>query len=192
MIKVWTDGSCKAPKGSSALGIGVLLDFGENLYLDLAAALRKGPDNSNQTAELLAAIVGLNLIDPTKGKQEEIILVTDSEYVIYQAQGKWKTAPENLKFVKALQKLTTELNVSFEHVRGHQGIHENEICDELAGWAVQAHDPNKEGWQKLAMKIYDKNNGDVLLSHPGGPHSYDFLWEEGITTFSKATVRFRC
>ncbi len=104
--------------------------------------------------ELRAVIEGLKKLKrPTR-----VHVVTDSTYVkqgITEWIQKWKrndwqrktkTGFESVKNVdlwKMLDELRQKHQVTFEHVRGHQGHPENERCDKLAVRAYKLLEKNK-------------------------------------------------
>lgn len=87
--------------------------------------------------ELLAVIVGLEVI---KKSNQDVLVVSDSKYVVDAVEKKWVFGWEKSNFKKKKNpdlwkrflKAYRKHNVSFEWVRGHNGHPENERCDELA------------------------------------------------------------
>lgn len=87
---------------------------------------------TNQVAEVLAVIsVFRYLLKHPDHPNVEII--TDSMYVVGTTCQGWKVKAnqELWKFYFTLYEKVKE-KVTFKHVRGHQGIEGNEICDTLA------------------------------------------------------------
>ena len=145
-IIVYTDGACSGNPGPG--GWGVLLRHSQT---GTERELSGGePDTTNNRMELTAAIEGLRAIKP--GERLRVRLVSDSEYVIkglteWMAgwirndwrRGKKAGAPpvKNVDLWKTLYELTQQLDMSYEHVRGHSGHPENETCDRLAVAAIE-------------------------------------------------------
>lgn len=131
MIGLFTDGASSGNPGPG--GYGVILRAGKH-YKELSEGFRK---TTNNRMELLAVIKGLESI---KKPAQEVIIYTDSKYIIDSVDKKWvfgwvKTAFKGkknkdlwLRFLKVYKQHT----VSFIWVKGHNGHPENERCDELA------------------------------------------------------------
>jgi len=131
MIHVWTDGSgVWDDKQLMPIGYASVIRI-ENYVLELAVWDPKG---TNNTAELKAAIVGLQALNVDPCIREGVIVHADSEYVINQGLARHRTN-KNHELVKQLQVLCAERQVRFEHVKGHSGDWGNERCDVLAGYA---------------------------------------------------------
>lgn len=138
-VKVFTDGSSRGNgKIGSRAGVGVF--FGENDPRNVSERLVGR--QTNQRAELTAAIRALESVD----SKENLEIYTDSLYTIncvtiwysaWERRGFVTTARkevENVDLIKRLKELMDgrEGYVKFLHVRGHQGIHGNEMADLLA------------------------------------------------------------
>ncbi len=88
----------------------------------------------------MAVISGLEKIDPS----EEIVIVTDSEYVkngitkwIHSwLKNSWKTASKqpvkNKELWLRLWNLSKDRKIQWQWVKGHSGHPENEKCDRIA------------------------------------------------------------
>lgn len=131
MIQIFTDGACSGNPGPG--GYGVILKSG-NHYKELSAGFRL---TTNNRMELLAVCIGLESL---KNLNQEVIIFSDSKYVIDSIEKKWvfgwvkkgfagkKNKDLWLRFLQSY-KLH---QVKFTWVKGHAGHPENERCDVLA------------------------------------------------------------
>ena len=136
MIEIYTDGASSGNPGPG--GYGVILRSG-NHYKELSEGYRK---TTNNRMELLAVISGIESIKKTG---QEIMVFSDSKYIIDSVEKKWvfnwvrtefkdkKNKDLWLRFL-AVYKLH---QIKFTWVKGHNGHPENERCDELAVQASQ-------------------------------------------------------
>lgn len=131
MITIYTDGSSRGNPGPG--GYGVVMKFREHRK-EISQGYRK---TTNNRMELLAIIVGLESI---KVPNAPVKIYSDSKYVIDSVTKGWlwgwikkdfkgkKNKDLWLRFVDIYYKH----RVSFQWVKGHAGIPENERCDQLA------------------------------------------------------------
>jgi len=131
MIEIFTDGASSGNPGPG--GYGVILKSG-NHYKEISAGYRK---TTNNRMELLAVITGLETI---KKPDQEVIIHSDSKYVIDAIEKKWivgwlkkgfagkKNKDLWLRFMNVYNKH----KVQFKWIKGHDGHPENERCDVLA------------------------------------------------------------
>jgi len=135
MIYLYTDGSSKGNPGPG--GYGVLLKKG-NLKKEISSGYRK---TTNNRMELLAVIVGLEALKKT----EDVLVVSDSKYVVDSVEKGWVLNWEKSGFKK---KKNIDLwvrfllvyrkhSVSFQWIKGHNNHPENERCDFLAVTAAE-------------------------------------------------------
>lgn len=131
MIEIYTDGAASGNPGPG--GYGVILKLGTH-YKELAEGFRF---TTNNRMELMAVCRGLEAI---KAQNQEVMVFTDSKYVIDSVVKKWvfgwvKKGFEGKKnkdlWLRFLAVYKTQ-NVNFTWVKGHNGHIENERCDELA------------------------------------------------------------
>lgn len=139
-VQVYVDGSCSFNGCQNAVaGIGVW--FGDQHPLNVSETLTQ-PRVTNIVAEILAVIKACQICleqDLCKAK-----ILTDSQYLIdcitehiqkWKTNG-WKNAKGkpvvNQELFQKLDQLLTNLDIQFEHVRGHRGNHGNEQADRLA------------------------------------------------------------
>jgi ribonuclease HI len=131
MIIIYTDGASKGNPGPGGYGV-VLISPEHRIRKELSAGFRL---TTNNRMELLAVIAGLEAL---KIPQSEVLIYSDSEYVINSVQKGWlwnwlkKGFKKNedlwRRFIPAFQ----AHKVRFEWVKGHAGNKENERCDQLA------------------------------------------------------------
>lgn len=134
MIEVYTDGACSGNPGPG--GWGVII-YGGDEPLELSGG---ESGTTNNRMEMTAAIEAL------KATQDlgPIALHTDSQYLkngVTQWMARWKrngwrTADrkpvKNKDLWEALDALTSERQISWRWVKGHDGDPGNERADELA------------------------------------------------------------
>lgn len=126
---IYTDGAYSSKRNQGGVGIVILKDG------KLIQRFNKTYKNTtNNRMELIAVITAL------KAVQKEInslVIYTDSMYVIGCATLDWKRKKNVLLwkvFDEALEKAQSfvKSQITFEHVKGHEGDKYNEICDTLA------------------------------------------------------------
>jgi ribonuclease HI len=83
--------------------------------------------------ELMGPLEALTQLLMFRGPSVAIVY-SDSEYVVKGITDRSRARRKNIDLWEALDDVVDahEL-VVFEHVRGHQGDHYNEICDKMAG-----------------------------------------------------------
>lgn len=137
-VVLYTDGACKGNPGPG--GWGVVLRYG-----DVLKTLHGGErDTTNNRMELMAAIQGLKALK----RACDVELYTDSQYVRkgiteWMANWKkngWKTAArkpvKNDDLWRALDDQVGRHAVNWHWVKGHAGVPDNELADELANRGV--------------------------------------------------------
>ena len=137
MIIIYTDGSSRGNPGPG--GYGTVLKFKEHRK-EISEGYRK---TTNNRMELLAVIIGLEAI---KVDNAPVKVYSDSQYVINSVEKGWlwnwikkdfkgkKNKDLWLRFAEIYKKH----RVSFQWVKGHAGIPENERCDQLAVEAAES------------------------------------------------------
>ena len=137
-INIYTDGAARGNPGPG--GYGVVLEY-QGKKKELAEGFRL---TTNNRMELLAVIVGLEQIRDTK---HEIIIYSDSKYVVDAVNQKWVFGWEknnyrkkkNADLWKRFLKVYRKHNIELQWIKGHSGHPQNERCDHLA---VQSSNSN--------------------------------------------------
>lgn len=135
MIRIYTDGSCLGNPGNG--GWAFLMQDGDKFTA--MSGFQK--ETTNNQMELTAAIEALNY---NIVRKDEIILITDSNYVKNGIsewiknwkKNNWKTATKsnvkNQNLWEKLDELNYKLNVKWEWVKAHNIDKYNNYVDELA------------------------------------------------------------
>ena len=144
-MDVYTDGACinnGMPGAKGGMGV-----WSDDLKIQISAPwLEEDVLPTNQRCEMMAVAIALAA---TEGVEDEIRILSDSEYVVkglnewvprWKNRG-WTTAKgadvKNKWLWETLDGLRAQRSVTFEHVRGHVGIHGNEQADALAVMAAE-------------------------------------------------------
>lgn len=136
-IEIFTDGSSRGNPGPG--GYGVILRCGEH-YKELSGGF---PETTNNRMELTAVIVGLEAV---RRPNAEIILYSDSKYVVDSVNKGWVFGWERKRFEKRLNadlwirflEVYRRHRVRFVWVKGHADNPMNNRCDQLAVAAATA------------------------------------------------------
>ncbi len=146
-IEIFTDGSSRGNPGPG--GYGVILRCGEH-YKELSGGFA---ETTNNRMELTAVIVGLEAV---KRPNAEIILYSDSWYVVDSVNKGWVFGWERKRFEKRLNsdlwmrflEVYRRHRVRFVWVKGHADNPMNNRCDQLAVAAAtavhDAHNPKED------------------------------------------------
>jgi ribonuclease HI len=141
-VKVHTDGASRGNPGPAAIGLVIKNEKGEKIksYSECLG------ETTNNEAEYRAAIFALKkirqLFSKKQAKEMEVEIVSDSELMVSQLQGKYKIVNQKIaEFFIQIWNLKTDFKkVSFRLVPRE----ENKEADRLANEAL-----DKEGEQKL-------------------------------------------
>lgn len=138
-ITIYTDGSALGNPGRG--GYGTVLISGK-YRRELSQGFKH---TTNNRMELLAVIVGLETL---KKEGNNVRVYSDSKYVVDAVEKNWIGAwikrkfknVKNLDLWKRFIEINKTQNVKYIWVKGHAGIKENEVCDQLA--VAAAHSSN--------------------------------------------------
>ena len=132
-IHLYTDGSSLGNPGQG--GYGAIIEWvGKSYKKEISEGYRM---TTNNRMELLAVIVGLETL---KIQPMEVLVCSDSKYVIDSVQKKWVFGWEkkgfkgkkNLDLWKRYLKIHRKHKVDFQWIKGHNDHPQNERCDRLA------------------------------------------------------------
>ena len=144
-IIIYTDGAAKGNPGNGGYGI-VMMSGGHRKELSQGFKL-----TTNNRMELLAVIIALEEI---KKENSEIILYSDSKYVVDAVVRNWVFGWEKKNFNKKKNpdlwirflKIYRKHKVSFVWIKGHADNKENERCDVLAVEAAESSNLQIDTW----------------------------------------------
>ena len=144
---IYTDGGCSGNPGPGGWGFVIVDNSGEE-------SIHSGGESitTNNRMELTAVIEALRLVTAhPEWNESPITIFTDSQYVQkgmtqwisgWKRNG-WKTASKqpvkNKELWLVLDELTARINPRWKWVKGHAGIHYNEICDSLTQDEIAKH-----------------------------------------------------
>ena len=148
-IIIYTDGSAKGNPGNG--GYGVVMISG-SYRKELKQGFRL---TTNNRMELLAVIIAL---EGVKKENSEILIYSDSKYVVDAVEKKWVFGWEKKHFNKKKNpdlwkrflSVYRKQKVSFVWIKGHADNKENERCDTLAVSAAESSNLEVDLW-------YEKN-----------------------------------
>ena len=135
-VIIYTDGACRGNPGAG--GYGTLL-ISNNRKKELSEGYRL---TTNNRMELMAVIAGLEAL---KIPGCEVIIYSDSKYVVEAVEKKWLFAwlktgfkgKKNADLWMRFLELYNRHKVRFVWVKGHASNEGNERCDQLAVEASQ-------------------------------------------------------
>ena len=138
IIEIFTDGSSLGNPGPG--GYGILMKYGEK-QKKLSAGYKL---TTNNRMELMAVIQAIKMLNDF-AKEKEIIIYSDSKYVIHAVEKKWVFGwvkknfkdKANADLWRVFLNEYSKYNIKFHWVKGHSGHTENEICDKLAKKAAE-------------------------------------------------------
>ncbi len=150
-VLAWTDGCCLGNPGPG--GWAALLLSGSNRK-EISGGYKR---TTNNRMEILAVIRALEALK----ERCEVTVRSDSQYVVKAMNEGWaenwkrrgwmtagKTPAMNPDLWERLLRVRLNHRVTFEWVRGHSGVPENELVDQLANVAARAPDlPEDEGYR---------------------------------------------
>jgi ribonuclease HI len=129
-IALFTDGSCYYADGSGGWAWLALDAYGESYN-----GHGQAQDVTNNQMEMQAITEGLTQLLKDYGRIE-VLVYSDSEYVVLGMQDKTRKRNNNHSYWDALEEaVSAHEYVEFNHVKGHAGHQYNEQVDKLAGKA---------------------------------------------------------
>ncbi|CAD5217358.1 unnamed protein product [Bursaphelenchus xylophilus] len=137
---VWTDGACRGNgKKHARAGWGVYWDDG---HRDNRCGPLEGPEQTNNRAEYTAVIEAIKtakergLRKLNLNTDSNLLVRSMTEWMPKWRKNGWKTgtggAVKNKDLLLKINELCSQVDVRFQHVDGHAGIHGNEMADQLA------------------------------------------------------------
>ena len=145
MIEVYIDGSSKGNPGPGGAGIVIKKAATEELLS--AHGIPLGHVTNNQ-AEFLALKHALIELKRRCLLELAISILTDSQLVVGIFSQNWK-ARANLELVMEIRGLVKDFpQLTFAHVRGHNGTPGNELADSLAQKAAETQKGNEQAGEK--------------------------------------------
>jgi len=144
-VIIYTDGAAKGNPGNG--GYGVVMMFGSH-----RKEISEGFElTTNNRMELLSVIIALENL---KKEGLEVVVYSDSKYVVDAVEKKWLFGWEKKNFSKKKNpdlwirflKSYRKHSVRFVWVKGHDSVKENERCDQLAVAAAESENLKKDVW----------------------------------------------
>lgn len=154
-IQIWSDGSCNWKTKEGGLGLYIKIGEEERYF-------NKGFSNTTVgRMELLGLFYSMHLV---KDKSSQVLITSDSQYVINTFNKEWifewertgfygRTNADIMKMLFEEYNQFKKENVKFAWVKGHSGVLENEIADQLA----------KEAFYQTEGKIIDLLNHETKI-----------------------------
>ena len=155
-VTVYTDGAASGNPGPG--GYGAVLEAGKHSR-ELWGGFRR---TTNNRMELLAVIVALEAL---KNPGMEVLVVSDSKYVIDSVEQGWVFDWEKKGFAKKKNPdlwkrflaIYRQHKVTFQWIRGHNGHPQNELCDRLAVAAREQKDlPADEVYEQMGENLFSE------------------------------------
>ena len=123
-MNIYTDGACKTSDKTGGWAFVVIKDE-EKVYSEFNSE----DDTTNNRMEIMACIKALEYC--LENNIKEIIINSDSMYVIGTMTLNWKRK-KNTDLWQQMDSTIGGLNITWKHVKGHNGNKYNELCDTLA------------------------------------------------------------
>ncbi|MGD1846953.1 MAG: ribonuclease HI [Salibacteraceae bacterium] len=151
-VTIYTDGAAKGNPGRG--GYGIVLLSGPHRK-ELSEGFRM---TTNNRMELLSVIIALETLK-FPGTQAKIF--SDSKYVVDAVEKGWVfnwqkkgfKGKKNVDLWQRFLRIYPKHKVTFQWVKGHANIPENERCDQLAVAAA-------EGYELKIDAVYEKESGN--------------------------------
>lgn len=153
-IHIYTDGSALGNPGPG--GYGIIMEWvGKNYIKEFSKGFRY---TTNNRMELLAVIDAIAML---KKEKMDILVFSDSKYVIEAVEKKWVFGWEKKNFKdkknpdlwRQFLKLYCKHQLRFQWVKGHNNHPQNERCDYLAVDAAKNYSLHvDEFYEKMSKK----------------------------------------
>lgn len=137
---IYTDGACSGNPGPGGWAFVAVESSGTGTKIESSGSEL---NTTNNRMELTAVINGISFIKAIA--YSSMLILTDSKYIVDAVNQGWLNSWVSKNWKKSdgksvlnqdlwskLLELMSVYNVSFQWVKGHAGIPENERCDELA------------------------------------------------------------
>ncbi|MCP4678372.1 MAG: ribonuclease HI [Deltaproteobacteria bacterium] len=135
-VVAYTDGACIGNPGPAGLGYAIAFPDGRLVH--------KGEPLGNATNNIAELAAIARVLDLVEDPSMKILIHTDSEYSIGVLVRGWK-AKANQELIGRIRKTLSRFpKVELRKVKGHAGIPENELVDDLARLAAETQAPVNE------------------------------------------------
>ncbi|WP_185858636.1 ribonuclease HI [Blattabacterium cuenoti] len=161
-IHIYTDGSSKGNPGPGGYGVFIEMLFGN--YYNKNIISEGFRYTTNNRMELLAVIIGLEESKKiTKKNNHNIVVFTDSKYIVNTIQNNWIQKWKKNNFYKKknvdlwkrfLDIFHQHFIIMFQWIKGHSNHYINDYCDRLS----------VESYKRKDMKIdyvYEQENSII-------------------------------
>jgi ribonuclease HI len=128
-VTAFTDGACLGNPGPA--GAGYLILFPDGRRVARGEPLGQG---TNNIAELTAI---LRVLETVEDKTAPLVIFSDSSYSLGVLTRGWKAKANQALIADIKRALRGFSSVRLEKVKGHAGVPENELVDELARTAAE-------------------------------------------------------
>ena len=129
MYTIVTDGAYSSMRNQGGVGIIILDEDGD----EVLEYSKPFINTTNNQMEILACIIGMESIS----EPEDIVVITDSQYVIGCATLGWKRK-KNVELWERFDRIVNfHKSVTFKWTKGHSDDPYNNRCDKLAVKASQ-------------------------------------------------------
>jgi len=137
MIEVYIDGACSGNPGPAGIGVYILKSTSNYEWQPIYELSQAIGEATNNIAEWKALIEALKFLvfHQQQFANEEIVIRSDSQLVVKQINGEWKTKDHELRLLKAEAKdlLRSFSNIRIEYISRDK----NWDADRLAKRAVK-------------------------------------------------------
>jgi ribonuclease HI len=152
-ITIYTDGSSLGNPGPGGWG-AVIKEGADKVEISGSESY-----STNNRMEMKAIIEAMNWIKYHRKEDAMITLYSDSSLIINSLNNNWKRK-SNLDLWDEMDEAVTGLNIIFKWVKGHAGIEENEICNDLA---IKEATKAKEVQPRKSKETKSKKQKDSLF-----------------------------